>query len=96
MSSVKQIDFIVKKNVMDIFEKKARLKVEEYARKGEKMCFDDAKLLVRWEMYDSAIRVLIDDTEMTAEKIASCLGVSVRFVQISINRYAQEKACQHL
>jgi hypothetical protein len=76
---------------MGIVEQLAQIRVEEFAQEGIEISLDFARLIVKLETYDSIIRLfLLSDPEISVEKIASFLGVSVRFVKISIERYNRE------
>lgn len=76
---------------MGMFDLLAEAMVEEYEEEGKKISFELARLFVQAETNDGIIRVMLHDPNYTAENIAAFLGVSIRFVEISMTRYKCRK-----
>ena len=69
----------------------AEAMVEEYEEKGKKISFELARLVVQAETCDSIVKLMMHTREFSAEKIAALLGVSLRFVEISMARHGRVK-----
>jgi hypothetical protein len=76
---------------MGIEEQLAEMRVAEFARKGKRLDFDNALVVVRAETYDEMIRIMSHDPEFSVRKISAFLSVSTRFVKISMARHGKLK-----
>jgi hypothetical protein len=69
----------------------AEAMVEEYEEKGKKISFELARLVVQAETCDGSVKLMMHIPELSAEKIAAFLGVSLRFVEISMAQHGRVK-----
>jgi hypothetical protein len=63
----------------------------EYEEESKKISFELARLVVQAESNDAIIKLMLRDPKFSVENIAAFLGVSVRFVEISIDWYMRRK-----
>ncbi len=86
----------LKKYAMGINDYLAEELVVELAESGKKMSFELARLMVMVRTYDGLTRDFLRvNNKMLAEEISGMLGVSVRFVEITMARYGYGEMKEH-
>jgi len=79
---MKQVDQITgKKNTMGIIEQLAEIKAEEALAKGLVQGEQKGRLEAKLEEKENFVIALLNNTEFSADKIASMVGAPVPFVE---------------